>query len=506
MWKRKGQIVPRYAKINKLTLNITEKVIETYKKNVGHQKKRIKELLNLLEFHGFDYRFIRGLSILIDRKASFKLATKIEPTKLRRNLFMVSARLGLATTIEKREKILKIISKENHIHPNEVDKNLYADLDSELILEQIDHVNPVLLLKAYNLSLTQSLLFNATDFTFSASSNWQKIFYTIKRLGLIYEVFQNGGFSIRVTGPIHLFKLTRRYGTSIAKLLPVIINQPNWQLQANILWKYSNEIFKFELDSTKHQALFPKQIVTDPPFDSSIEQEFFTRFNALNSKWELKREPELLKVGRFVMIPDFTFERNGIKLYFEIAGFWTKEYIDRKVSKLRKVKVNMLVAINNAQACDKTEKLKQYPNLKLIYYRNKIPLSPIYTYLEEIFDKVKANQVAILKKADISFTESVIEYSKVAKRCNVTVEAVREALRENPPKGYKTLANSLINKKKSRHIKELLKTVKDPLTLTITREILEREGVKDVTSFLQTVGYKIKWNGIDPERATIIRQ
>ena len=35
------------------------------------------------------------------------------------------------------------------------------------------------------------------------------------------------------------------------------------------------------------------------------------------------------------MIPDFLFERFGRKVYFEIVGFWTKEYLERKSAKIK---------------------------------------------------------------------------------------------------------------------------------------------------------------------------
>jgi len=36
-----------------------------------------------------------------------------------------------------------------------------------------------------------------------------------------------------------------------------------------------------------------------------------------------------------VFIPDFGFEKNGVKAYLEVVGFWTDEYLQKKLGKLR---------------------------------------------------------------------------------------------------------------------------------------------------------------------------
>ena len=53
-------------------------------------------------------------------------------------------------------------------------------------------------------------------------------------------------------------------------------------------------------------------------FDSAIENEFYQ----LGFKgWTVQREPAVLKAGQYAFIPDFSLERNGIKVYVEIIGF-----------------------------------------------------------------------------------------------------------------------------------------------------------------------------------------
>ena len=157
------------------------------------------------------------------------------------------------------------------------------------VLQNFYPVAPQELLEEYNLSLTQTLLFDSTALRFTVSANWQKIFFKAKRLGLIYDAYKDNGFWVKIDGPASLFKLTRRYGTAIAKLLPAITASPKWTVEAKILWKFTNEIYTFSLESWKQAPLFGTQPAIES-YDSAVEEDFAQRFNALSSGWQLKRE------------------------------------------------------------------------------------------------------------------------------------------------------------------------------------------------------------------------
>jgi predicted nuclease of restriction endonuclease-like RecB superfamily len=58
-----------------------------------------------------------------------------------------------------------------------------------------------------------------------------------------------------------------------------------------------------------------------------------------------RREPEPFVVGRHVMTPDFSFEKDGMKAYLEVVGFWTKDYLAKKVQKLKEVHANNMIVV-----------------------------------------------------------------------------------------------------------------------------------------------------------------
>jgi hypothetical protein len=243
-------------------------------------------------------------------------------------------------------------------------------------------------------------------------------------------------------------------------------------------------------------------------YDSTVEEDFANRFQALKSGWLLRREPEPVPAGKQVIIPDFSLERQGIKVYIEIVGFWTTEYLLRKIEKLKKVDANMLVAVNENLACEKIASLEKQTRLNIIYYRDKIPLAPILHHLEEPLRAIHAEQKSFVKNLSAVFTEPIVNYEEFAARIGVSPEAAKTALTENPPQGYLLTSKSLVRKDKLERIREKMEEQMNQTTklpLTEATKIAEAEGVEDITSILENLGYKITWHGISPEKAEVVK-
>ena len=506
--KRRGEIWPRYARPTEENLKVAGDLIEAYKSRIGQKKAVMKLFVSDLEDEGYEYRFVRGLAYLLDKRGAFKCNSKIDPVDLRKKVFEVTETFGLATTAEKREKILETAASKLKVTPEFVGEFFYADLDSELVLESFEPPTPEELLKQYNLSLTQTLLFDSIELNFTATGNWQNIFYAVKRLGLIYEIKRDGKLWMKIDGPASLFRLTRRYGTATAKLLPAIIANQDWTVEAKILWKYTNEICNFKLESWKSRSLIKTPQEPKISFDSTVEKNFAEQFQCLETRWQLKREPEPVEAGKQVIIPDFSLEKQGVKVYMEIVGFWTMSYLLRKIEKLRKVDVDMLVAVDESLACQKLEGLKENSQLNVIYYRGKIPLAPVLRYLEEAFHAVQTGQRELLKNLKVVFTEPFVGYEEFAARVGVSVEAVKQTLTENPPEDYSAMCDGLVRKDKLKNIGNKIEermSTGGRVPLAEAVKIVESEGVTDTAKSLETLGYKIKWHGINAEKAEVTK-
>jgi predicted nuclease of restriction endonuclease-like RecB superfamily len=66
-----------------------------------------------------------------------------------------------------------------------------------------------------------------------------------------------------------------------------------------------------------------------------VEQKFAMKFKQFSNGWNLIREPNPLIISNGKgFIPDFAFEKYGIRIYLEIIGFWTNDYLVKKIQKI----------------------------------------------------------------------------------------------------------------------------------------------------------------------------
>ena len=69
------------------------------------------------------------------------------------------------------------------------------------------------------------------------------------------------------------------------------------------------------------------------------------------------REDDVFDLGAEVMIPDFAIEHpDGRRAILEIVGFWTPEYLDSKLAKIREVEAdNFVLAVSERLDCASEE-------------------------------------------------------------------------------------------------------------------------------------------------------
>ena len=92
-------------------------------------------------------------------------------------------------------------------------------------------------------------------------------------------------------------------------------------------------------------------------FDSDVERTLVQKWERSNTEWELVREDDVFDLGAEVMIPDFAIEHpDGRRAILEIVGFWTPEYLDAKLEKIRQVEAdNFVLAVSERLDCANEE-------------------------------------------------------------------------------------------------------------------------------------------------------
>ena len=566
----------------------------------GVSKAKLDENLLKIEAKYTDYKLVRGICHLLEQRCEYALPNAaftldrnniaISAINLRRKIFEESSRKGYAVTEDERKQILQKFASESDLTTNELEIAMWADLDKNKYLKNFESLSPLQLISWYNISILQSLLLNCVKLEFSVYGGftWKKILRKVKQLGLMYflhhennlesesnrqtrsqdKVF-NGKKDKRVVctveGPLSIVRLTDRYGMAMAKLIPLIIFTDIWSIDAIILRKSISGVrktYRFQISSKdKDLPLFDASKVQLQPesnmdsgslynsaldnFDSIVEKKFMDKFLKFSIGWNLIREPDplILSNGK-AFIPDFVFEKYEIKVYLEIVGFWTSEYLKRKLEKIKdlldiksrsSVGSDLLIVANmDNYISENGDKIminsifsKYIAKNNLIFYKkDQIPFGPIIKYLKDIDSRIIDDISINFNNSIVKELESIIEdkankiifLKQVSDKQNIPVESVLKTIKnlqsnhdasttviKNRLKGFLLLDNYLIsNDKIDELLPELdkLKKLSDAVRFLVQNNIPE----ECITSFIPKIGFDIVWNGIDFNDALIQRK
>jgi len=313
------------------------------------------------------------------------------------------------------------------------------------------------------------------------------------------------GNKVRVEGASSLLKLSERYGTSLAKLLPVIVNSDGWEIDAEIVIRRATpRIYHFVMDSkSRKNLLMSEEKESKTTFDSSVEERFYNAFlaSSASKSWELIREPDAVFTGKTVFIPDFKFKHKemSIETYFEIVGFWTEEYIKRKLSKLRAMPFTMLVAIDKNLACFNSANFELGLDQPVILFSRKVLVGDVVRYLAKVESEEIRREVERLKGMRIEIEGDIVSIKDIAMRYDVSKEAVRACLKHPE---YVVFKEVVVKKEVLREVKDKLASINIKLYVE-ARGIIEDFGLSNPDEVLAHLGFKVKWKGLDIEAASI---
>jgi predicted nuclease of restriction endonuclease-like RecB superfamily len=582
-----------------LAANIIGEFEESWKK--GDRKGLLTDRIGLIESEHGDYKLVRGISTLLERRCTFVNTSEqakkngidsvdhiIEPDVIRRSLFEESSKSDFALTILRREEIIQSVARQLGVDRENVLNQMWGDLDENLVVENFNRITPAILVAWYNLALIQTLLFSCTTLQVAlhGGSSWKRVLRDVKRVGLMYNIRNQPSTLVDRTskntihhddtvvcsldGPQSMFKMTEIYGTAIAKLLPSIISAESWSLQAWIIRKSASVGRKmYEFDISKEEA--PRLMAlpdhgnsnkltakSGSSFDSTVEEKFAIKFQQSRTGWTLIREPDpIILENDKAFIPDFMFERYGRRIYLEIVGFWTTEYIERKIGKLTRIsspskqvykddKLDIFIAVNSDYYTKykKVEKdlitrlgsLVQKDHL-ILYKNGQVPLKAILSYLKSIDQEMirriastaSNDLLAEIDRLTIGITQDnneddsrtdggsfggIISIGKLAEKYNFPCDSVLIALRSreagnvnvNDNGGnYLIVGTFLISRSKILKLERSLNSISsfmDAIFLFKQYNVPESCHV----DLLSKLGYDIIWRGMDSTNASIERR
>jgi len=462
------------------------RVLGTFQGHVGERREALDAALTDLERDAEDFKLVRGFAKLLEREASFETVAAVPPERARRRAFEAAEAVGVVTEAE-REAALERAADGLGVAPADVAESLYADREGRQVLQAVDaRWDPGELVAQYDLSLAQTALFDATEVRVR-SSDPKALVSAVKRLGLLYEIRKTPeGREVVATGPDALFRRTRRYGTRFARLLRTVATAESWTLEATIDDRGTErELRLSDSDPVRVPGTEPVAEVT---FDSGVEADFAARFGALDLDWELTREPAPLETGSRVMIPDFAFDYHhaDFRVYFEIMGFWTPEYVEKKLGQLDGLEdVELVVAVDESLGVGEEIEAR---DARAIPYSGTVRVKEVRDALRRYEDDLVAASAASLPDA-LAPDDDVVTLAALAERHGVSEDALAGKSFPDHERVGRTLVRPEV-------LAALADAIEAGMAYGEAEATLAEHGVDDASAALSRLGYRVAWEGL----------
>ena len=504
--KRKGMIMPVFVERTEENLGIAESIINLFSKCIGKRYSLLLDEFQMLEeSSAIDYRLIRSLFTLLERRIIMEEPSH-DPFLLRRTVFEIASYKPIISERD-REMVFERSSAELGISRRELKENLWADEDP--IIREFSPITPDELISTYNLSLLQTLLFKADVLEISLSNSnvlsLRNLLRELRFYGLMYDIWRSDDrINLTIDGPISVLKLTKKYGVAMARFIPSLLNVKGWSMRSRIL--DNKKIFEFQLGEEEFDRYHKKCVEEErikPAFDSAVEENFYRRFNSLNTKWLLEREPEPLIKGSVVMFPDFCFIGYNRRIFMEIVGFWTREYIEKKMKKLE-LFPELIVCVNNELRC--SPKFRLPSGLKnVIFYKKLIPLNEILNILK----KYEAEELdRELKLIDNNFKQPaspIVTVDELCSEMKVSRVAVKRFLQRGV-EGYVFTGNLLVSRKLMDEISAKLDKLSGKATYAQALDIIQEFIPSKQEEVFNALGFTVDWRSLNVENSIIRRK
>lgn len=150
------------------------------------------------------------------------------------------------------------------------------------------------------------------------------------------------------------------------------------------------------LDASSGSLFFGENPEPPTPFRSGDEEAFQKYFTKNAPHWSLVYEGALVllgdSAGKLLMVPDFVARspRSSTEVLVEIMGFWRRDYLEKKIEKIRLMGERQLVLIVNAKLSVSREELVA-PNadaVRVFFYSNREELKRAAATLAEDLEEI----------------------------------------------------------------------------------------------------------------------
>jgi uncharacterized protein len=269
----------------------------------------------------------------------------VPPRLARAHVFGEAAR-----TSAPRQTIWTTVAASLGVSREDLQESLFGDLPGErLVASPAQPLSAAELAVRCNLAVVQGMLFRAAVVRIEIEGNTRVLIRHAKWRGLICSLAgrsDSGRATVELSGPSALFRNTRLYGRALGELVPLLAWCPRFRLRADCVFNGR----RLTLQLGTRDPIFPSS--SPRRYDSLLEERFAREFRRLAPGWDVIREPEPIAAASTLIFPDFVLQHRSDparRWLLEIVGFWTADYVARKLALYRSARLSNLILCSDEQ-------------------------------------------------------------------------------------------------------------------------------------------------------------
>jgi uncharacterized protein len=300
----------------------------------------------------------------------------VPPRRAREHVFGEAARTSAPP-----HAVWSAVAASLSVSLEDLQESLFADLPGErIVAAPAQPLSAVELALRCNLAIVQEMLFRAAIVRVEVEGNARVLVRHAKWRGLICTVAERPGStsaSVEISGPFALFRNTRLYGRALGELVPLLAWCPRFRLQAECVFQGRRLTLQLGVGDPIFPSSAPRR------YDSLLEERFAREFRRLAPAWDVIREPEPVVAADTLIFPDFALQHRSDptrRWLLEIAGFWTPDYVTRKLALYRSARLpSLILCIDGERNCAEAD----LPSgARVIRYRRRVDPAAVLRAIE----------------------------------------------------------------------------------------------------------------------------
>ena len=364
----RGKILPKLInpEATKL-LEIAEELLAVFSGSVGQVREKLEEETKQV-LDGFPGNAIvgRGLEKLLLDRTEFDTEAKTELADLREKVFFNSAAFFSAKKalrfpgVEMGDKAdlghyQSEIAKSVGISIEQLGRQLYGDLPPFQQVLRFRKMTAAGLLHRYNCAQLQGLLLRCEGLTVSLpeskAAGLRQLLKYLRFNKLLAKISHDQRkkktLMLEIDGPLSLFVNTQKYGLNLANFIPAILQQPEWELDAEVRIR-KNHVHSLHLDQSCGIRSHYRQFLAYIPDEIQL---FSQQLAKQIPDWELTSSADFIPLtGESLCFPDFLLKHHsGKKVSMELFHKWHVAPLQSRLEQLDSQKGGpLLIGINHS--------------------------------------------------------------------------------------------------------------------------------------------------------------